>query len=111
MLHVSTWSPIRRNYCPAIFQSFRMVRPKIDHWFDRKDVALLNLWPFARLSVIWNLRILMHLTANSVSHVVAHDGIAMGFGVRLNGRPYITDVVAIPALFYSQPQAFFGYSN
>src|SRR6185503_15770894 len=67
VLYVGAGAAVDRDHGPPVFQSFRVVRTEIYHRLDRKNIAFFDFWALARLSVVRNLRILMHLTPDAVA--------------------------------------------
>src|SRR5438105_1183377 len=89
---------IHGHYRPAVFQCLRVQRTKIDHRLQSEHIALLNLWSLAGLSVVWNLRILVHAAADAMSNVIAHDRIPLIFCVRLYRESDVPQMIAGVAL-------------
>src|ERR1051325_10396860 len=90
VFHVRAGLAIHGDYRPAVLEHFRLMRPQIDHWLDGKHITCFYLWSLPRLSIIRNLRILVHATTDSMTYIVAHHSIAVAFGVLLHGGANIT---------------------
>src|ERR1041385_2658085 len=108
MVKMRTGLTVNGHHCPTILQGLRMQRAHVNHRFESKNVALFDLRPLAWLSIIWNLRILMHPPADAMAHVIADNRISVRFRVRLNGKPYVAEMIARAALLNRQLQAFFS---
>src|SRR6185312_955238 len=87
------------------------MRPKVDHRLNRKNVAISDARPLPWLSVIGNLGIFMHLPANSVTDVLAHNRITVAFSMLLNCPTNVTQVKTREAFLDSALQTFFRDSN
>src|SRR5574341_387395 len=73
VLDVRARLPIDGHDRPAIRQSFRVVRPEINHRFDRKYVAPPDLRTLPGFAVIRNLRVLVHATADAMADIFANN--------------------------------------
>src|SRR6266404_8523208 len=76
-----------------------MVRAKVYHRFNRKNVPVFDFGPFSGCTVIRYLGILMHFATDTVTHIFPDDGVAMRFGVFLDSPtnvPKVFPVVTLP---------------
>src|SRR5689334_22929074 len=87
------------------------MRTDINHWLYRENIPCPNLRTLARLPIIRNLRVFVHLPANAMSDVFADDRIAVRFGMALDRIADVSEVIACATLVDCQLQTFFSHAN
>src|SRR5205814_1816659 len=100
--------PVHGDDRPTVLQGLRVVRAHVEHRLDGEDVAGFDLNALARRAVVWNLRVFVHAPADAVPDVLAHDRIAVRFGVRLHRPADVAQVPSGPALFDRALQTLLG---
>src|SRR5215213_11624194 len=108
---MGTRFPIDSYDRPSIRQDLRKMRALVNHRLDREHVASLNLWSQPGSTIIRNLRILVHLSADPMPNVIAHNRIPIRFGVLLHCPAYITEMVSRTALLDRTVQTLFSHAN
>src|SRR5271170_1091809 len=89
---------VRRYRRPLIVQHSHARTARIHHRLDREHHALLQLGTLARRSVIRQLRVLVHLRADSVAHEFAHHRIPVLFYPLLHRCRYVAQAIPCPDL-------------
>src|SRR5690606_19559543 len=85
---------VRGDDRPSVGQGADVGRAEVEHRLDGEDEAYLQRHSTPGLPVVGNLRLLVWLPADAVSHQVANDAVARFIRWRLNGRADITESVA-----------------
>src|SRR5580704_2928566 len=98
VLEVSCIAAVRRHRGPLIIQHAYARTARVDHRLDRQHHALLQLGALTRRTVIRQLRVFMHLGANSVAYKLAHHRISVLFHPLLHCGGYIPQAIARPDL-------------
>src|SRR3712207_4731784 len=97
-LDVGARAAVEGDDRPAVLEGLRAVRADVDHRLDGEDVAGFDFDARARLSVVRDLRVLVHFPADAVADVVADDRVAVRLCVRLHGPADVAQVPARPTL-------------
>src|ERR1051326_5241707 len=100
--------PVECDDRPAVLEGLRLVRAHVEHRLDGEDVARTDFDARARLSVVRDLRVFVHFSADAVADVVAHDAVAVCLGERLHGPADVAEVLARPALKYRALKTLLG---
>ena len=83
--------------------------PGIHHRFDGNDHAFLQTRPATRLSIVREVRLIVHLCANAVTHKLPHNGKTVLLDPTLHRVPDITQPVARPHLVDRSVQRLTGH--
>src|SRR5438552_4192525 len=78
----------------------------VDHRFDREDHPRLEARTGPGASVVQNLRLFVEFSPDSMAAELAHDAVAVGFGVLLDGRADVTEKGSGAYLADAEPHAF-----
>src|SRR4030095_15700006 len=84
---------------------------QVDHRFDCENIASLNFRSLTRLSIVRNLRILVHAPANSVTDIIANDGVSMSLAIPLYAPSNIAEPFSRPTLLDGSLETLFSYSD
>src|SRR3989304_9921357 len=87
VLEVGGQPPVQRPHRPVVRIALRPPVAGVDHRLDSDDHPLFEDGPGLRVAdnVVRHLRVLVHLAADAVTDVLADDGEALTFDVRLDG--------------------------
>src|SRR5215212_1485235 len=108
VLDVRGGAAVERDDRPAVLERLGFVRAQVNHGLDGEDVARTDFDARARLSVVRDLRVFVHFSADSVAHVIAPDAVPFGLCQRLHGPANVAQVLARPGLCNRAPEALFG---
>src|SRR5258706_13700602 len=111
VLGVRAGLAINCNHRPTVLQGLCLLHAQVNHGFDRENITVLNLRAFTRLSIVRNLRIFVHAAPDTVTDIVTHHRIAVGFRMRLDRPADVAQMVSSAALFDRQLETLFGNSN
>src|SRR5580704_14898733 len=79
VLEVRRIAAVRRHRGPLVVQNPHARAARVHHRLDGQHHALLQLRTLPRVTVIRQLRVLVHLRADSVAHELAHHRISVLF--------------------------------
>ena len=99
MFGMGTRLTIKRHHRPTIRQHFGVMTAHVNHRLDGKNIARFDLRPLARLSIIRDLGVLMHLAADPVTNIVSHDRITVAFRQFLNCPTDVSQMLSGTTLF------------
>src|SRR5438093_383317 len=88
-----------------------MMSSHINHGLNRKNVPSLYFRTLSRLAVIGYLRVLVHATTNSMTHIIAHHRITVSFGVLLHSRPDVSQMFSRTAFLNRSIETLFSDAN
>src|SRR5260370_27128958 len=108
---VRAGKPVNGDHRPTISQSLCVVRAHVHHRLDRKNITLFDFRTLAGLSVVGNLRVLMHAPANAMTDIVTHHRVSVLFGVRLHRPTNVAQMFSDSALFNGQVETLFSNSD
>src|SRR5256714_210071 len=80
----------------------------VDHRFDREDHPRLEARTGPGASVVQNLRLFVEFSPDSMAAELAHDAVAVGFGVLLDRRADVTEKGPGAHLADAEPHALVG---
>src|SRR5437016_2510080 len=80
----------------------------VDHRFDREGHSRLEARAGSGASVVQNLRFFVEFSPDSMAAELAHDAVAMGFGVLLDGRADVTEKGPGAYLADAEPHSLVG---
>src|SRR5262249_32349525 len=69
---------------PAVAENFDLVAAGVDHWFDREEHSLAQLYAFIGMTVMQDGRGIVKDAPDAVTAEIAHDRIPMTLGVALD---------------------------
>src|SRR6267142_6199162 len=88
-----------------------MMSSHINHRLNRKNVPGLYFRTLSWLAVIGYLRVFVHATTNSMPDIIAYHRITVSFGVLLNGRPDVSQMLSGTALLNRSIKALLSDAN
>src|SRR3954469_19253260 len=106
VLEMARQRPVRRVNRPVVGTDADPVLARRGHRLDRENHALFQLRTGARLAVIRDLRVLVHLAAHPMPDQGLDDREAVGLDLALDRRRDIADVVADANLLDRLEQRF-----
>src|SRR5258708_28024352 len=80
----------------------------VDHGFDREDHSRLEARARSGASVVQNLRLFVEFSPDSVPAELAHDAVAVRFGMLLDRRADVTEKSPGAHLTDAEPYALVG---
>ena len=78
---------------PTIGARAHMIGTHRYHRLDSDDHTSLKANASPLLSIIWNVRVLVHHAANAMPHVIAKHAVTVRLGEGLNSIPDVPDMV------------------
>ena len=87
---------------PAVAHLANGCGSRVHHWFDGDRHAAQQLRPVARRPVVGDLGRFVHVSADAMADILAHDGEAVRLHIRLHGVGDVGDAVALAGLRKSE---------
>src|SRR5216683_1323234 len=109
MLKLSGTLAIRRTDRPAIRAHARLSASRVNHRFDRKNHARLELYARTPLTVVKDIWLFVQRTANSVPGIFSHRRKALRLTILLNHCSNIAQVLARTRLLNAKLHAALRY--
>src|SRR3984885_14686718 len=98
VLEVRRIATVCRHRRPLVIQHPHARATRVYHRLDGQHHALLQLRALSRGTIIRQLRVFVHLRADSVAHKLAHHRISVLFHPLLHGGRYVPQAIARPDL-------------
>src|SRR5258708_25468996 len=91
MLELRGQRAIPRHRCPAIRKHFHMRLTEIDHRLHGENHPRFKRDPFACISIMQNVRLIMKIKPDTMAAEIAHDAAPLAFGIALDRVTNIAD--------------------
>src|ERR1700730_3915998 len=88
-----------------------MMSSHINHRLNRKNVPRLYFRTLSWLAVIGYLRVFVHATANSMTHIIPHHRITVSLGMLLYRRPDVSQMLSRTAFLNCSIETLFSDAN
>src|SRR5688572_26671919 len=81
---VCRWFLIRRADCPSISFLHHVLCPLVNHWLNREDHSMNNLYSLPPLTIVRNFWFFVKFFPNSMSNKLSHHSVPKTFYIALN---------------------------
>src|SRR5438309_9108130 len=104
VLEVGSEAVVESANGPAIGVRLRVPVADRDHGLERQNHALAEDWSAVRWAEVRHLGLFVHLAADAVAHVFAHDAIALALDVLADCVGHDAKFLARPGRSYPVPE-------